>query len=632
MNETWHSTRSMLLSPLATTAALLLLAACASSAQQSSAPPVASAAPAVSSDRTTRVEVVAPACVPAKMGSPYVPVDNWIYPAMMRLYSLGFVDNVYLGLRPWTRLSIDHMLEQTGSKIEDADASAAKDEAESIYDSLLHELNIDVEGPCRRYRGGARLESAYTIARGITGTPLRDSYHLGQTIVNDYGRPYASGFNNYSGASGVATAGRFVLYVRGEFQGGPSATGYSPALARQLSLYTDNISFTNTTTGLVFHQDTIPMGPLSSFTNGRLLEAYVSAHLVGHEISFGKQDAWMGPGVGGGMAYSNNAENIYSFRINRVEPFRVPLLSRLTGPFRYDFMIGSLKGHSSPITDYSATNNNSSSPNDPWVHIEKISFKPTVNVEFGFERTVIWGGKGHEPINMESFLRSFFSLTATNTATKNSRKDPGARFGAFDASWRLPYMRKWLTFYVDSEAHDDVSPIDAPRRAAFRPGLYLSHVPGVPKLDIRVEGIDTDPSTSRSIDGKFNYYEAVLRQGYTNKGFIFGDWMGREGKGGQAWFTYHLSGNEWIQLSGRRQKNAKDFIPGGTTLNDVSVQVVKRFNRSLELNGNFSYEQWLAPVRVVAGNPASDLYLPNRQSVTTTTVQLTWFPNRKVSF
>ena len=56
------------------------------------------------------------------------------------------------------------------------------------------------------------------------------------------------------------------------------------------------------------------------------------------------------------MAYSNNAQNIYSFRINRVEPLHIPLLSRATGPFRYDFMVGSLKGHS----DW----------NDPWVHAE----------------------------------------------------------------------------------------------------------------------------------------------------------------------------------------------------------------------------------------------------------------------
>ncbi|WP_369294449.1 capsule assembly Wzi family protein, partial [Klebsiella pneumoniae] len=68
------------------------------------------------------------------------------------------------------------------------------------------------------------------MARAISGTPLRDSFHLGQTIVNDYGRPYANGFNNYSGASGYATAGPFLVYARAEFQGAPSMAGYSTAL------------------------------------------------------------------------------------------------------------------------------------------------------------------------------------------------------------------------------------------------------------------------------------------------------------------------------------------------------------------------------------------------------------------
>ena len=37
------------------------------------------------------------------------------------------------------------------------------------------------------------------------------------------------------------------------------------------------------------------------------------------------------------MARSTNAEAIYAFEINRVEPLRIPWLSRLTGPLRYDF-------------------------------------------------------------------------------------------------------------------------------------------------------------------------------------------------------------------------------------------------------------------------------------------------------
>ena len=73
----------------------------------------------------------APACQPSNLGSPYIPVDNWIYPAVLRLYSLGYVDTVFLGMRPWTRASVSHMIEQAGARIEDADASAASDESRS---------------------------------------------------------------------------------------------------------------------------------------------------------------------------------------------------------------------------------------------------------------------------------------------------------------------------------------------------------------------------------------------------------------------------------------------------------------------------------------------------------------------
>jgi hypothetical protein len=182
-------------------------------------------------------------------------------------------------------------------------------------------------------------------------------------------------------------------------------------------------------------------------------------------------------------------------------------------------------------------------------------------------------------------------------------------------------VRNWLTLYSDSEVHDDVSPIDAPRRASWRPGLYLSHVPGIPRLDVRVEAASTDPPITNSNGGHFMYYEGVQQQGYTNQGQLFGDWIGREDKGGQGLITYHLSGNEWLQIGVRNQKVAKDFIPVGTTLNDISFQVVKRIGKDFEVNGNFAYEHWKAPI-----------YLSGQQTVTTITIQLTWFPERKVRF
>ena len=568
----------------------------------------------------------APVCAPSELDSPYIPVDSWVYPAVWRLYSLGFVDTVYLGMRPYTRSSIDHMLEEAGARIEDADSGPATEEAEGIYESLEHELHYDVQGPCLAHQAKTRVESTYSVERVLTGTPLRDSFHLGSTFVNDYARPYQHGFNDYSGASGYASIGRFLIYARGEFQAAPSGTGYSTGLAQQLANIDGTTYLFNPACYLApggtscvpapFKDlSTIPFGPIASATNGRLMEAYASAHYFNHEFSIGKQDEWLGPGLGGGMAYSNNAENIYSFRINRVEPLHVPGLSYITGPFRYEFLVGSLKGHVYP--------------NDPWVHVEKVSFRPTPNLELGFERTVIWGGKGHEPINLHSFLRSFFSLVNVTNAIKDSTRDPGARFGAFDFSYRLPFVRNWLTLYTDSEAHDDVSPADAPRRAAFRPGIYLSHFPGAPKLDLRVEGISTDSiHSNNAINGRFMYWEAIQRQGYTNKGQLFGDWMGREGKGGQAWLTYHIGGNEWIQVSARNQKVSQTFIPGGTTLNDIDFQAVKRIGKDFEINGNFGYERWIAPI-YPSGTPT---YPATQQTTTTTTIQLTWYPKNKLSF
>ena len=148
---------------------------------------------------------------------------------------------------------------------------------------------------------------------------------------------------------------------------------------------------------------------------------------------------------------------------------------------RYDFFYGSLKGHTYP--------------NDDYVHSEMFSFQPTRDFQFGFQRTIVFGGHGHEPVTLHTFLKGFFDTNDTNGGVKFSRTDPGARFSAFNFSYRLPFARNYLTLYADSETHDDLTPVSAPRRAGYRPGIYLSQFPGAKRLDLRVEGVSTDCST-----------------------------------------------------------------------------------------------------------------------------------------
>jgi hypothetical protein len=531
---------------------------------------------------------------PDHLGSTYIPVDSTIYPLALRLYSLGYLDTAFISMRPWTRRTLLHALQKTSEDV----TQDGNEQAQEILAKLLAQLTEEAPGKGLDRGTVYGIESTYTRLMGLVGSPLRDSFHLGQTIINDYGRPYANGFNNITGFTSVNESGRFSLYVRGEFQHAQAGNSYSLALANTLSCTDFICPFAPPNAP----QATIPYGAtVAAQDTFRLQEANLSYHLIGHEISFGKSDAWMGPGLGGGMAWSNNAEDIYSFRINRVDPLHIPYLSALLGPMRYDFFVGSLKGHTAP--------------NDPWVHSEMFAFRPSSNFEFGFQRTVIWGGKGHVPINIHSFLKSFFDINDTTAAEKTSGNDPGARFATFNFSWRLPFLRHYVTLYTDSIVHDDVTPPSAPRRAAYRPGLFLSQFPHLPKLDLRVEAASTDTSTLRSLGGEFNYFEGIQVQGYTNKGFIMGDWIGREAKGGQAWLTYHLSGDEWVQLEYLNKKTPKDFVPGGTTQNQFKVDVVKRLGHNVSLDAWLQYERWKAPI-----------YMPGAQNDTTIAAQFTWYP------
>ena len=555
------------------------------------APPPQAPQPPVQFSRTLPAR---PLRYSGSLGSTYIPLDSWIYPELLRLYSLGFIDTLYLGQRPYTRTSVAHMLDASASDIYNSDSDEAKD----IYSALSRELATDLEVPVDQHLGHSEIESVYTRALGITGRPLRDSWHVGQSIVNDYGRPYAEGFNNITGVSARTTIGRYSGYLRGEFQHAPQLEGYSLAVANRLR-DNDPAGFDPNFT------PTLPFGKtLRSVDTFRIQEAYVAVNLASHEISCGKHDDWWGPGRGGGMAYSNNAEDIYAVRINRVEPLYIPLISKVLGPVRYDFLYGSLQGHSTPRHDYT--------------HSEGFTFKPTRDFEFGFERTIVFGGQGHEPVTWDTFLRGFFSVNDTTQQQKESRKDPGARFSSFNFSWRLPYLRDWVTLYTDSTTHDDVTPVSAPRRAGFRPGVYISHFPGAPKLALRVEGAETDPDTGRSTGGSLLYWEVIQRQAYTNKGFTFGDWIGRESKGGQAWLTYHLSGNEWVELQYRNAKAVPNFIPLGTTQNDFAVNAVKRLGKDVEVNAWVQYERWKAPF-ILNGDRSA-------QSDTSISLQLTYFP------
>jgi membrane-associated phospholipid phosphatase len=544
---------------------------------------------------------------PSYMGSPYVPLDSWIYPALERLAAMGYVKTAILGLRPWTRLECARLLSEASEREPDAGGPA---DVQQLYDSLTREFEGEVNETGDEENVHAQVESVYTRFMGISGKPLTDNYHFGQTILNDYGRPYQEGFNSVSGSSGWMTAGPFVIYVRGEYQSAPSAPSLSPAA----------LSFISNADGLPPNPPSMPIAATSRF---QLLDAYVGMNLANWQISFGRQSLWWGPGEQGAMLFTNNAEALNKmFRINRVSPFRLPSFLGVFGDIRMEFFLGQLAGQQ--FINNSALEG-SSNPTligqygknlapQPFLSGGKISFKFTPNFEMSVSKTTLYGGP-QNPLTIKTLFDSAFSIHVNGATLGDGRT-------ALDFTYRLPKLRNWLSFYGDAFQEDEISPFNRPYKTAFQSGLYLARFPKISKvdlrkLDLRIEGGTTSPINFPGCNGCY-YSNSQYLNGYTNNGEVMGTWLGRAAQGESLQSTYWLSATKRIGIELRHRKVDREFLPQGGTQNDVAVNTDFLLKSGFRLTGTLQYESWQIP-----------LLAANRQGNVTASLQLGYWPRSR---
>lgn len=518
---------------------------------------------------------------PANMGSPYVPLDSWVYPAMERLVALGYVRSGFLGMRPWTRMQCAQLLEEANEGMQ-SDSS----DPQKIYAALAAEFSDETARLDGAVNLGVNLDSVYSRFSGISGATLQDGYHFGRTIINDYGRSYGEGFNNVTGFTSHAVVGPFLFYVRGEYQHARSVPEL-PLQARQVIQTVD------------FGVPSVPVPPgtpVPAVNRMDLLEAYAGLQIENWQFTFGKQALSWGEDSSGPMLFSTNAAPISMLQVNSVKPFNLPSIFGRLGPIRSDFILGRLSGQHWVFSSNSGFTGSWTTPlsDQPYIVGQKISFKPSPNLELGISYTALFAGTG-VPFTIHTLLRAMFAPGNGNPGTAS---DPGDRRTGFDFAYRIPKMRDWLTFYADALAEDERSPWFAWDKTALTSGLYLARVPRIPKLDLRVEGVYTDlpggPATVHQPG--FFYSNTRFRSGYTNDGNLIGSWIGREGQGAQAWTTYWFSPKNNLQFHFRHQKVSREFIPDGGSLTDLGVSTDIWVRSNLGLSAWVQYERWLFPV------------------------------------
>lgn len=522
---------------------------------------------------------------PENQGSPYVPLDSWIYPALDRLAALGAVKSEFAGDRPWTRRECARLLSEAEDHLADGDDQGSNQQGQGLVNELEREFRPEMQPPDAEGSGAFRVESVYSRTEYISGLPIRDGYHFAQSQINDFGRPYGKGWNTVNGFSTYSTWGRWTGYFRGEWQ---ASAGLPPLslTARQTIQQVDHLT------------QLPPDAGQPSVNQFEVLDAYVGLAFSNWQLSFGRQSLWWGAGNGGPLIFSDNAAPLNMFRINRVSPFKLPSILGWLGPMRLEFFIGQLEGHTfinGPIPGEANGVDGSffhTIHPQPLIHGERFTFKPTPDFEFGFSRTGILAGQG-VPFTLHTLEKSFFGL---GNGAPGTASDPGDRRSGMDWTYRVPKLRDWVTFYGDAFADDQISPIAYWDRSAIRGGLYFSHVPLVPKLDLRFEGVYTDLPAGGALSHGFFYSNTRYLNGYTNQGQLLASWIGREGQGAQGWANYWFSARNRLQFNYRHQKVSNEFIPEGGTLTDMGVRNDYWLRPSLGLSAWVQYERWIFPV------------------------------------
>jgi len=492
---------------------------------------------------------------PAKMGSPNVPLDSWIYPALERLAAFGYIRTSFAGLKPWTRLECAQMTEEAGEVLapEEGTNLDATRLAAGLREEFAHEFglldggrNLDVS-----------LESAYLREVSASGPVLTDGYHFGQTLAYDFGRPFRRGENGQAGGSFSASAGPLVLYVRAEFQHAPSAPPLSDAVR----------NFIGTA-------DLVPVQaatPFAAINRARLLDAYVSLKLgEGWQLSFGRQSLSWAPGLGGSFLWSDNSEPVTMLRLTEGH-IRLPGFLRFLGPARVDNFMGQLAGH-----DFVP---------HPYIYGNKIDFKPVPSLELGFGRTVTIGGRGGTPLTAENFLLSFFGRV------RNSYDSvPGDSHTNFDWTFYVPGVRNYLVFYGELYADDDPVPWFNQPKNPYRPGIYVTRFPRLAKLDFHMEAANSESPGQPHNIGNLNYWNYQYRDGYTNNGNLIGNAVGRMGRAIQCWWTYWISPQNTLQFTYKHNSVSPDFVPKGGYWQDYSVRHEWHLGSGLYVKSEAQYE------------------------------------------
>lgn len=453
-----------------------------------------------------------------------VPLDHWSYDVVDKLADYALIDSAMLTTRPISRIEMARHIAQARYSLSHWKAPP------SVLSNLLAQLEAEFRGELIQI---GILDGAYD---GSFLKPVEDPYlkylyaDRGTGLENVRGDRFGR-YSNYrvGFASRARVSDLAAFYVHTEYRDGSSE---SDAVVDWI-------------------------------------EAYGKARLGPLEVQAGKDSLWWGPGRGGSIMMSNNAEPLRMIKVTNPQPMQLPWVLRVLGPFRAQWFLAELEDDRAiPEARLSAI---------------RLNFKPHARWEMGVSRAIMFGGRGQPRVDLFDYAKAFLA---------RSEQVENNQLAGLDTSILLPLEEipygeylplRSLKFYVDAAGEDEAGGI--PSNWGILYGLGLNDILKTGRTDLRIEYADNH------VAGKPNvfYEHSLYTSGYTYKGRILGHHMGTDSRDFFIRLSHYLTDDLLLGLMFDRQTHDLSSDPH-PVVNIAQCDLTLLRSHQWQVNAGYRYE------------------------------------------
>ncbi len=392
------------------------------------------------------------------LSSANLPLDSPVYAYLDKLAGFGLISSDIKGIKPFSKAEAARMT------LEAERNSSEKTTVNPLVSELLKRLHDLIPRELSMYQnsGGKTILVDYNPASSI-----RLRYIWTNGAPRSYERPVhdpgdegvfgiGSGLRPTNAVNAVALQhGSEGTSLAENNNGTTYRTGHNAELRWAAEGYiSDKVS------GLL--EPAINYSQTDSSALLKLNRGYLKLGGGGLELEVGKDENWLGLGYRGNITLTNNAENFTILKLSSPEPFRIGWLSWL-GEMKYSMLASRFEKTTVGGVE-----------RQPWFYALKLSVKPIVNLEVGFNLGRQVGGPGvkNSPGDMIRGLIGGNSIDNSNS------------LAGIEARYRIPWLRN-TELYGEFSGEDTA--LFWPIVESYVAGVYIPRLTDDGRNDFRFE-------------------------------------------------------------------------------------------------------------------------------------------------